>query len=41
MARRYWRRKRDPVVIHPPFLLPFRFCGPEYRAAEDEGRIDP
>lgn len=32
-------KKGDRVVIHPTFLLPFRFRGPEWKQAEAEGRI--
>ncbi len=31
--------KGDHVVMHPSFLLPFRFGGPEWKQAEASGRI--
>lgn len=33
------RRAGDRVVIHPVFLLPFRYGGPEHRQAVAEGRV--
>jgi hypothetical protein len=32
-------KKGDKVIIHPIFLLPFRFGGPEYKRAEAEGLV--
>ena len=29
----------DPFAIHPMFLLPFPYGGPEWRKAADEGRV--
>ena len=33
------KKKGERVVIHPMFLLPFRFGGPEYKQAVTEGRV--
>jgi hypothetical protein len=38
----FWRgvqKKGTQVVMHPMFLLPFRFGGPEWKKAEAEGLI--
>lgn len=35
---RGWK-KGDRVVIAPLFLLPFRYGGPEWREANDDGRV--
>ena len=33
--------KGDRIVIAPLFLLPFQYYGPEWKAAEAAGLIDP
>lgn len=33
------RKKGDRFVIHPAFLLPFAFGGPEWKEAEAQGRV--
>jgi hypothetical protein len=33
------RKAGDLVVVHPVFLLPFRYGGPEWHKADREGRI--